>query len=125
MKKVIRLTETDLTRIVRRVINEQNLLDKVKDKVSGLVNRDDSTLNRNKLENMGYRLTPGTVLDDNKPLYDSGISSVGNTQSAADLQLNKNLRDKKICTDCNREGVIFHKVLPNKSIESKYFKFTA
>jgi hypothetical protein len=124
MKKVIRLTERDLTRIVKRVINEQGLLDKVKNKVNSLVNNGGSGLNRTKLEKMGYDLTPGSFLDENKPLYDSGVSSVGNSVSAADLQLNKNLKDKQICGDCNREGVIFHKVLSNKNVESRYFKFT-
>jgi len=124
MKKVIRLTERDLTRIVKRVINEQGLLDKVKNKVNSLVNNGGSGLNRTKLEKMGYDLTSGSFLDENKPLYDSGVSSVGNSVSTADLQLNKNLKDKQICADCNREGVIFHKVLSNKNVESRYFKFT-
>lgn len=105
-------------------INEQNIFDKVKNKVRGLVNTDGSTLNRTKIEKMGYSLTSGNMLDDNKPLYDSGVSSVGNSVSTADLQLNKNLKDKQICADCNREGVIFHKVLSNKNVESRYFKFT-
>ena len=104
MKKLI-ITEQERQHI--KGLYEQNIFDKVKNKVRGLVNTDGSTLNRTKLEKMGYSLTSGNMLDDNKPLYDSGVSSVGNSVSTADLQLNKNLKDKQICADCNREGVIF------------------
>ncbi len=116
MKKVIRLTESDLVRIVKRVINEQSPLDKVKN----LFNGDSGVLNRQKVEKMGYSLTPGTFLDEKKSLYDSGVSVVGQTNSSANMELQKKLSSKGINI---RDGVIFSKVLPNKSVEVKFYKF--
>jgi hypothetical protein len=51
MKKVVRLSEDDLTRLVRRVIEEQNVLDDIVYSRTQLIM---------KLRNKGYRLTkPG------------------------------------------------------------------
>ena len=58
MKKIIKLTETDLTRIVKRVIEEQpeevgdNISNKLENKIIKLLNEADEKLNKREFKSL-------------------------------------------------------------------------
>lgn len=104
MKRIIRLTENDLTRIVKRVIKEQ-----------------DEVVTLKQLKKMGYSYPPGQLPPSND-LIDSGVSSVGKTQSASSMSLMSLVRQKNL-PSTNNDGVVFYKTLDNGNIESKWMLY--
>jgi len=76
MKKIVRLTESDLSRIVQKVINEQERLDpseysEIKMKVQDFVN--DINLN----DNEKWNKTMNFLMEENRTAYDI-LRSLGN-----------------------------------------------
>jgi len=76
MKKIVRLTESDLSRIVQKVINEQERLDpseysEIKMKVQDFVN--DININ----DNEKWNKTMNFLMEENRTAYDI-LRSLGN-----------------------------------------------
>jgi len=72
----------------------------------------------------GYDITPGVrPPDDNTLLFDSGISAVGNTESAVQLQLQTMLRAKGIYVLDAKVGLIVSKTLDNGNLESRWLTY--
>ena len=105
MKKVIRLTESDLTRIVKRVIMEQS----------------EKVVTLKQLIKMGYSYPMGSK-PPSGDLIDTGVSSVGKTHTAATTSLMILVKEKKL-PSTNDLGMIFTKVLVNGNTEAKWFLF--
>ena len=73
--------------------------DGIKDKIVSVVDHG-SQLTIKKLEKQGYSPSIGTPIKVDKELVDSGIEAYANTKSAADTQLDVNLKAAgKICYD--------------------------
>lgn len=73
----------------------------------------------------GYDITPGVrPPDDNTILYDSGVSAVGNTKSAVQLQLQTMLRAKGIYVLDAKVGLIVSKTLDNGNLESRWLTYS-
>ena len=76
------------------------------------------------LAKQGYEQTPGSKpLEKSVTLYDANITAVGNTVTAADMTVQKLLRDRKIFA-WSQQGHIVHRELDNGNIESKYLSNT-
>lgn len=105
MKKVIRLTESDLTRIVRRIIMEQS----------------EKVVSAKQLKKMGYSYPMGSM-PPSGDLIDTEISSVAKTVSAATMSLMALVRQKNV-PSTNNDGMIFTKTLDNGNIEAKWILF--
>lgn len=105
MKKVIRLTESDLIRIVKRVINEQQgTVYKLRD-----------------LEKQGYRVIEGTRAPEGR-LKDSGIESLGTTKSAVQNDLLIKLSKMGIMMNDTKKGYPLYKIEPNNQFRFKWFE---
>lgn len=104
MTKIIRLTESDLMRIVKRVINEQQ----------GTVYK------LRQLERDGYQLLPGTIPPEGK-LIDSGIESLGTTKSAVKNDLLIKLSKMGIMMNDTKKGYPLFKEEPDKKVRFKWF----
>ena len=105
MKKIIRLTESDLIRIVKRVINEQQ----------GTVYR------LRDLEKQGYHITAGGIPPKGN-LKDSGIEVLANTKTAADTGLQQKLNDMGIEMRNTKIGYPLYKEEPDRKIRVKWFE---
>lgn len=105
MKKVIRLTESDLTRIVKRVIMEQS----------------EKVVSAKQLKKMGYSYPTGSM-PPSGDLIDTEISSVGKNVSSASMALMTLVRQKNI-PSTNNDGMIFTKTLDNGNIEARWILF--
>lgn len=102
--KIVKLTESDLMRIVKRVISEQQ----------GTVYK------LRQLERDGYQVIPGTRPPEGK-LIDSGIESLGNTKSASQNDLQIKLSKMGIMINDTKKGYPLFKEEPNKQVRFKWF----
>jgi hypothetical protein len=104
MKKIVRLTESDLIRIVKRVIMEQ----------------DEKPVTVKELKRDGYDVSVGDIpLDNHKKetLIDSGITAVGQTDAGARVTFNGLLKKKGIQRN---KGFSVNRELENGNIEYKW-----
>ena len=107
MKKTVRLTESDLIRIVKRVIMEQ----------------DEKPVTVKELKRDGYDVPMGDIpLDSHKKekLIDSGITAVGQVDAGARLTFNKLLSNKGINSQQRSKGFSVMRKLDNGNIEYKW-----
>jgi hypothetical protein len=107
MKKIVRLTESDLIKIVKRVIMEQ----------------DEKPVTVKELERDGYDVSPGDIpLYNHKKetLIDSGITAVGQTDAGARLTFNGLLKNKGINSQQRNKGFSVNRKLDNRDIEYKW-----
>jgi len=107
MKKIVRLTESDLIRIVKRVIMEQ----------------DEKPVTVKELKRDGYDVSPGDIpLDNHKKetLVDSGITAVGQIDTGARLTFNELLKNKSINSQQRNKGFSVNRKLDNGNIEYKW-----
>jgi hypothetical protein len=105
MKRIIRLTESDLTRIVKRVIMEQS----------------EKLVTLKQLKKMGYSYPMGSI-PPSGDLIDTEVSSVGKTLTAATTSLMSLVRQKNL-PSTNNMGIIFTRELDNGNTEAKWFLF--
>jgi hypothetical protein len=104
MKKIVRLTESDLIKIVKRVIMEQN----------------EKPVTVKELKRDGYDVSPGGIPLDNykkETLIDSGITAVGQIDAGARLTFNELLKKKGIQRN---KGFSVNRELDNGNIEYKW-----
>jgi hypothetical protein len=107
MKKIVRLTESDLIRIVKRVIMEQ----------------DEKSVTVKELKRDGYDVSPGDIpLDNHKKetLMDIGITAVGQVDAGARLTFNELLKKKGIDSQQRNKGFSVMRKLDNGNIEYKW-----
>jgi hypothetical protein len=107
MKKVVRLSESDLVRLVKRVIMEQ----------------DSKSVTVKDLKRDGYDVPMGDrPLQDHKKetLFDSGITAVGQVDAGARLTFNKLLSKKGINSQQRNKGFSVMRKLDNGNIEYKW-----
>lgn len=107
MKKTVRLTESDLIRIVKRVIMEQ----------------EEKPVTVKELKRDGYDVPMGDrPLDSHKKetLMDSGITAVGQMDAGARLTFNELLRKKGINSQQRGKGFSVMRKLDNGNIEYKW-----
>ena len=111
MKKIVRLTESDLVRLVKRVISEET-----GKPVNGVPAKTPITFEQ--LVSYGYKIPPAILSDfENDELEDSGIIGIGSTQQEAEDRLNEKLI--KPTTD-GRFGFAIFRQLENKNYEAKF-----
>ena len=109
MKKIIKLTESDLTRIVKRVIKEQN----------------EKPIAVKQLEKDGYDVEVGSLPLSNykkNTLMDNGISSVGETDSASRMTFIELLKKNNINKNNIKSGFTVKRKLDNGNIEYRWIK---
>lgn len=107
MKKTVRLTESDLIRIVKRVIIEQ----------------EEKPVTVKELKRDGYDVSMGDIpLDNHKKesLMDSGIMAVGQIDAAARSTFNQLLKKKGINSQQRSKGFYVMRKLDNGNIEYKW-----
>jgi hypothetical protein len=107
MKKIVRLTESDLIKIVKRVIMEQN----------------EKPVTVKELKRDGYDVSPGDIALDNhkkETLIDSGITAVGQIDAGARLTFNELLKKKGINSQQRNKGFSVNRELDNGNIEYKW-----
>jgi len=72
----------------------------------------------------GYDITPGVIPpDDNTILYDSGVSAIGNTKSAVQMQLQTLLRSKGQSVLDPKIGLVAWKTAENGQIEARWLTY--
>ena len=84
----------------------QGIGDGLKDRVVSIINGDLTIKN---LEKDGYSPAPGTMISSDKKIVDSGIEAHGQTKSAAELSLQKELQSKGIDYGNRKAGFIVYK----------------
>jgi hypothetical protein len=107
MKKIVRLSEQDLVRLVKRVIMEQ----------------DEKPVTVKELKRDGYDVSMGdNPLDSHKKetLIDSGITAVGQIDAGARSTFNELLKKKGINSQQRSKGFSVMRKLYNGNIEYKW-----
>jgi len=107
MKKVIRLTESDLVKLVKRVIMEQ----------------EGKSVTVKDLKKMGYDVPVGDIplsMHKDETLIDNDIKAVGEIESAANFTLLQLLKQKGINPQNRRKGFYVKRELDNGNIEYKW-----
>jgi hypothetical protein len=107
MKKVVRLSESDLVRLVKRVIMEQ----------------DSKSVTVKDLKRDGYDVEIGDIplsMHKDETLIDNEIKAVGEVDSAANFTLLQLLKQKGINPQNRRKGFSVKRELDNGNIEYKW-----
>lgn len=107
MKKTVRLTESDLIRLIKRVIMEQ----------------ESKPVTVKELKRNGYDVPMGELpLDTHKgqTLIDSGIKSVGEIDAASKVSFNQLLKKNGINSQLRSKGFTVKRELDNGNIEYKW-----